>query len=121
MTGGTNNNQSRHRNDRRRLSVGLFWQCDSVDLSANVSALPDAPITELTLARPKSRSLFRDEDVRRLDIAVDNSLWVRRVLSVGDFDGNTENVPQFHGPISNGVLEGLPSRYSKRNQGGCVK
>jgi hypothetical protein len=60
---------------------------------------------------------FRDEDVRTLDIAVDNSLWVRRVLSVGDFDGNPENVPQFHGPTSNGVLGGFALQILQTKSG----
>ena len=42
-------------------------------------------------------SAFRDEDVRGLDIAVDNSLGVRRFQCVGDLEGNANDLIRGHG------------------------
>jgi hypothetical protein len=45
---------------------------------------------------------------------------VCRVQSVGDFDGNTEKVLQFHGPTSNGVLEGFALQILHRDEASSV-
>ena len=52
-----------------------------------------------------------DEDVRRLDIAMDDSRGIRGIQSVGDFDGQWER--RFDGEWTlDAMLQGRSSRYS---------
>jgi len=50
---------------------------------------------------------FGDKNVRRFDVAMNDSLGVRGIERVGDFDGKIEDAPGFHGPAADHVLDVL--------------
>ena len=67
------------------------------------------PLVPVTLARPKSRHLgvtaISDENVGRLDVAMNDALGMGRVERVGDFDCQREQRVQFHRPPGDQILQ----------------
>ncbi len=49
-----------------------------------------------------------DEDVGRLDVAVDDSFGVRRLERVRDLDARRQQLLELHGPALDPVLQGAP-------------
>ena len=64
----------------------------------------------VSFARPKSRILacprLRDEDIGRLDVAMDDAAGVRGVERVGDLDADLQQLFHFERPARDLVLEG---------------
>ena len=49
---------------------------------------------------------FGDEEVRGLDVAMNDSFGMRGIEGVGDFDADIEQAFQFHRAIADAVLQG---------------
>src|SRR2546425_1728892 len=60
---------------------------------------------------------FGDEDVRRLDVAMDDPFGVRRIERVGDFDGHPQPALDFEGPAFDQTLECGPVEIFHGNEG----
>jgi hypothetical protein len=58
-----------------------------------------------------------DEQVRRLNVPVDDAFRVRRVESIHNFDGDVEHLLQLHWSPTDGVLEGLALQILHRDEG----
>ena len=61
-----------------------------------------------------------DEDVRRLDVAMDDALAVRRVESIGDFDSQRKRLFGFHRPSGDLVSEGCSVEELHHHKGAAL-
>ena len=61
-----------------------------------------------------------DEDVRRLDVAMDDALAVRRVESIGDFDSQRKQLFGFHRPSGDLVSEGCSVEELHHHKGAAL-
>ncbi len=61
-----------------------------------------------------------DEDIRRLDIAVDDALRMRHIEGVGNFNGEVLQILQFHRAARDGVFQRLAFQIFHGDEGGAI-
>src|SRR5436190_2201510 len=82
---------------------GLEWMTDA-GVAGHVprAELGEAEVEDLRVAAP------RDEDVRRLDVAVRDAVGVRNVERIGDLDAERQQAVERQRSAANFVAERLP-------------
>src|SRR5271154_1644989 len=66
-------------------------------------ALSQAEIEQLGVA-PRG-----NKNVGRLDVAMDDAVFMRSFQGAGDFDGNAEKLRNLHRPAGDGMLQRVPA------------
>jgi hypothetical protein len=78
----------------------------------------------VTFASPKSKNLrltsIRDEDVRRLDVPVDDALRMCRVESVGNLDAQIEDRFDLQSLATDDMPQRLPLQQFHCNEGSSI-